>query len=102
MPIAAKPFEMITVFGSYAWNSRATQILCAPTSDTTMSEGPSARRSSAIARCGAIGEPSLVSIHTTRAQGIAGAELHRVTVRMQNDLELGDCLETTDDTQRRA
>ena len=39
MPMAAKPFEMITVFGSYAWYSRATQTLCAPTSDTTMSDG---------------------------------------------------------------
>ena len=61
MPIAAKPFEMITVFGSYAWYSRATQTLWAPTSETTMSSGPSARRRSAMARCGVIGQPSSAS-----------------------------------------
>jgi hypothetical protein len=55
MPIAAKPFEMTTVFGSYAWYRRAIQILWAPTSLTTMSSGPSARRSSNSARCGLIG-----------------------------------------------
>ena len=46
MPIDANPFEMITVFGSYAWYRRATQILWAPTSLTTMSLGPMARRRS--------------------------------------------------------
>ena len=58
IPIAAKPLLMITVFGSYAWYSRATQILWAPTSLTTMSRGPSARRRSAMAFCGLIGHSS--------------------------------------------
>jgi hypothetical protein len=53
---------MITVFGSYVWYIRATQTLCAPTSDTTMSDGQSARRRSTIARCGVIGQPSSFAI----------------------------------------
>ena len=52
MPIAAKPFEMITVFGSYAWYSRATQILWAPTSrhdDVRRARAPGAGRRSPAA-----------------------------------------------------
>ena len=52
---------MITVFGSYVGYRRATQTLWAPTSDTTMSDGPSAARRSKIARWGVIGQPASVS-----------------------------------------
>ncbi len=58
IPIDAKPLEMIQVLGRSAWYMRAIHILCAPTSETTISSGSSALRRSRMIRCGANGKAS--------------------------------------------
>ncbi len=56
IPIEAKPFEMMQVFGARHGNILAIHSLLAPTSQITMSSGESAARKSRITCCGRIGQ----------------------------------------------
>ena len=83
MPIAANPFEMITVFGSYAGYRRATQILWAPTSDdhdVLRARAPAAGR--AIAFCGRIGQPASAERVQLREQLVAQVRVDEGLARL--------------------